>query len=108
MAGYPELSALMGSYPEIAIFRRFMTLNMRNVLYLQAELIHLEQELSDICAEDKQSADPVRQSYQRSWSTLEESVRSGGDHLQWTKFLQIRERLEKYSEDSLLTSNTCG
>jgi len=100
MGGYPELSALMGSHPEIAIFRRFATLGSQNLLYLQAELVHLEQELQDIVKEDDESADPVRQSYKDSWSTLEGSLRLGGDSLQWAKWLEVREKLDKYGRHS--------
>ena len=82
MGGYPELSALMGSHPKIAIFQRFATLGSQNLLYLQAELVYLKQELQDIAKEDDESADPVRQSYKNSWSTLKGSDRSGGNSLQ--------------------------
>jgi hypothetical protein len=32
----------MGAYLEVAIVRRFAALNTQRILYLQAELIHLE------------------------------------------------------------------
>ncbi len=43
--GYTALALLMGRVPEVAIFRRFSTLNARNLLYLQAELVQLEDDL---------------------------------------------------------------
>jgi hypothetical protein len=44
--GYPKLARHMGASPEIAIFRRFGALNAQNLLYLQAELVHLEKRRS--------------------------------------------------------------
>jgi hypothetical protein len=35
--GYDLLASFMGFYLEAAIFRRFATLNAKNILYLQAE-----------------------------------------------------------------------
>ena len=49
--GYPRLAALMGSYQETAIFRRFGKLNMLNLLSLQAELTDLEVQLENIVQE---------------------------------------------------------
>ena len=98
MAGYPDLAALMGRYSEVAIFRRFRVLNLQTLLHMQAELVHMEQELQDIAKEDNESGDPVRQSYQSSWMAMEDGARSGGDSLQRTKLLEAREKLDKYSK----------
>jgi hypothetical protein len=46
--GYPELAAFMRSDPEIGIFRRFDYLHLRELLYLQEELTHLEEQLHTI------------------------------------------------------------
>src|SRR6266516_7333070 len=43
--GYPSLSYEMGRNPEVAIIRRFGALNVQNLLYLQARLTVLEQQL---------------------------------------------------------------
>jgi hypothetical protein len=45
MEGYAKVAHLMGTHGEFGIFRRFQTLNMQNLLYLQAEITHLEAEL---------------------------------------------------------------
>jgi hypothetical protein len=45
MNGYSKLASLMGAHPELAIFRRFGTLNAQNLLYLQAELIYFENKM---------------------------------------------------------------
>jgi len=46
--GYPRFSALIGSHPAFAIFRRFMTLRARVLLYKQDELSILEENLNAI------------------------------------------------------------
>lgn len=43
--GYPSLSQEMGRNPEFAIIRRFGALNVQRILYLQAKLMVLEQQL---------------------------------------------------------------
>lgn len=58
MEGYSKLATLMASYPDTAIIRRFAALNMQKILYLQAELTYLEDELREIEKSDKNSSDP--------------------------------------------------
>ena len=100
-ANYRGLASLMGNYGDVAIFRRFRMLNLQNLLHMQAEIVHLEQELQEIDQEDKESGDPIRQSYQSDWKAMEDSARAGGDSLQRTKLLEAREKLEKYSKLTL-------
>jgi hypothetical protein len=52
-AGYAQLASLMGAHPEVAVFRRFGALNAQNLLYLQAELTHLELELRSTAGANK-------------------------------------------------------
>jgi hypothetical protein len=53
--GYPKLAALISKEKNYAIFRKFNTLNARNLLYLQAELTYLEWRLQEIDAEQGQA-----------------------------------------------------
>jgi len=46
--GYPRFSALIGSHPAFAVFRRFMTLRSRVLLHKQDELRVLEETLNEI------------------------------------------------------------
>lgn len=94
MAGYPQLSSVMASHPEIAITRTFMTLNLRNLLYMQAELMHLEKELQMMVQEDTQSSEPERQALQTDWLSLEKSHGEDGEPNQWSKVLEIRRKLD--------------
>ncbi|KAE9382079.1 hypothetical protein N431DRAFT_320888 [Stipitochalara longipes BDJ] len=45
--GYEKLAHLMSTHQETAIFQRFGFLNTLNTLYLQAELVHLEQKMKE-------------------------------------------------------------
>ncbi|KAH6652864.1 hypothetical protein BKA67DRAFT_567757 [Truncatella angustata] len=97
MTDYRGLASLMSDYSDVAVFRRFRKLNLQSLLHMQAELLHIEQELQEIANEDNESGDPVRRSYQTNWKAMEDSAHSGGDSLQRTKWLEAREKLEKYN-----------
>lgn len=96
--GYHLLASLMACSPELAFFRRFATLNLKNILYLQAELVVLERELRDAARKDEQSGNEMRQYYSRAWAYLchaDES--SGGSPQQWEVFSRVRKTLQEYS-----------
>ncbi|MCJ1369387.1 hypothetical protein MMC20_000598 [Loxospora ochrophaea] len=98
MDGYPRLARLIGQKPEVAIFRRFGTLNAENLLFLQAELLTLERELRDIVTDDLTSDDEQRKSYSSSWWALKESSESKtADQAQWQKRKEMREKLKEYN-----------
>jgi hypothetical protein len=107
--GYADIAKLMCKRPEVAIFRRFAFLNTKNLLYLQAELIHLEIELNYQIKLDKtkEAAEIERHKNQeaveselpheilspdRDWEDLTKAKR------QWKKFGEIREKLKEYSK----------
>lgn len=87
--GYPSVAALISKDNDFAIFRKFRYLNARNLLYLQAELIELENELEtlDRSLEIKKHTDQLK-----SWSafTLD------GDRRDLV--LRIRKTLDEYSK----------
>lgn len=100
--GYPKLAKCMGSSPEFAIFRRFATLNARNLLFLQAEITLLEKKLEDLTAADEKATHLDRAIYSRDWETLKDSCDEGAenrghDPKQWKLFLDIRTKLKEYS-----------
>ena len=66
---YTGLASLMVENPEKAILRRFTLLNIKNLLYMQAEITLLEKELEDAVAYDKQFKDT--QDYAGSWFLLQ-------------------------------------
>jgi hypothetical protein len=46
--GYPQLAALISKENGFAVFRKFSALGAHNILYLQAKLTNLEQQLEQI------------------------------------------------------------
>ena len=100
MQGYADLASMMGRYPDTGILRRFGTLNMQNLLYLQAELIKLESELHELAKTDSdqgKSGNRVRGWYSKDWISLSNYYGST-DETQWQKVLQIRRKLKEYSK----------
>jgi len=88
---------MMGSHPELAIFRRFGAMNVQSMLYLQAELVHLELQLREYARDDEQSRDPERRAFSLNWQKLSEST-TNSDDKQWKTMLRIRETLKEYSK----------
>lgn len=98
--GYHKLAVLMGSNTDVAIFRSFGTLNMLNLLGLQAELVDLEAQLSDIRQEDDTSDNANRMMYSERFWLLRQSLEEDGDDVQWQMQLSIRKKLVEYSKYS--------
>lgn len=96
MANYSTLSNIIATHGDAAIFRRFTPLNVKNLLYMQAELIHLDAELRIIETEDRNSGDVEKTSFSSSFYDLKESAGTGNG-LQWRKYLEVREKLRAYS-----------
>ena len=96
MAGYTTLATLMGTHHELALMRKFATLNVKNLLYMQAELTHLEAELGNIELENGRTGDPNHGALLVSVFDLKESTGTTGE-LQWQKALEIRGKLRCHS-----------
>src|SRR5947209_2743199 len=96
MKGYDKLSAFLGKQPSLAMVRKFSNLGIKNLLYMQAELAHLESDLKSMAIEDSESEDPERMLFQNCWWDLHRA-RSGDDH-QWQTVREIREKLREYCE----------
>jgi spore germination protein YaaH len=50
MTGYGALAAMMVNHQNIEAFRRFSSLNLENILHMQAELQHLEAIINEVRA----------------------------------------------------------
>ncbi len=104
--GYDRLGRFMGEQPENAIFRRFGALAAEDLLYRQAELAELENDLRSYQEADKRSGERDRQHYAVAWKLLRDSAngKDGNDPRQWTTMLEIRAKLHDYrkTHDSLL------
>jgi len=97
--GYPKLAAQMGHYPETAILRRFATLNSQNLLYLQAEVIHLEKQLRELEVADSQVQGGNKPLYAKDWYWLKTSAEDGDvEGKQWQVLIETRAKLKEYSQ----------
>jgi hypothetical protein len=85
----------MAQYHENAVFRRFGGLSTRNLLYLQAELVHLEQKLYHLEATDSTSPQGRRARHSRDWYWLNKSPEDGADE-QLKIVAAIRSKLKEY------------
>ena len=105
MASYNKLAALMGDHQELAIFRRFQRLNVKSLLCMQAEILHLESELGILEMEDERSEDKTRSKLHQSVFNVKASCGSESD-VQWRKILEVREKLEQYSKLGTVSVST--
>lgn len=89
--GYPMLAYLMGNAPLAAHVRRFATLSMRNILYLQADIQFLEKKL--FVAENRDS----RSGYSLNWQHLKDSANSENKE-QYELIRDLRVLMEQYGK----------
>ncbi|KAL3419832.1 hypothetical protein PVAG01_08330 [Phlyctema vagabunda] len=101
--GYPRLGSYMGMSPENAIIRKFGSLNLENVLYLQAELTHLEIKLREIQARDNRSEDEKISKFSRDWYWLDASA-DEDECEQFDTVMRIRAKLKEYNDAVLQQS----
>ncbi|UPX15476.1 uncharacterized protein EKO05_0005922 [Ascochyta rabiei] len=95
--GYPKLAAKIEILPEAAIYRRYGALNAQDLLYQQAELTYLEQELRAQQRLDHDDQKGHGRSYATNWIWLKNS-KAEGNGRQLDLVLEIREKLAKYNE----------
>jgi hypothetical protein len=93
--GYAKVAGLISNFPELANFRRFQTLNIQNLLYMQAEITHLECDLKELAIKDLRSGKNLDHHYDW-WSLAHDESESARQ--QWQLIQEIRSKLEKYSE----------
>jgi len=108
LGGFTSLSAILSSDPDLQVFRRFNTLAVRNLLYLQAEILSLEARLSEHDEADLldglTGAEAMETKYSaRCWEAFREKADAGEEREQARMMLirQIRERMAEY-QDALL------
>ncbi len=97
MDGYTALSAVVGKYPDIAMVRRFLPLNVRNILCMQAELVRLEGDLQMTIEDDRKSGDAKRSQYEYNVGLMMGPHEQYEDGLQWRKTLEVRRLVKDYS-----------
>jgi hypothetical protein len=93
--GYQKLAFLMGIQPEIAIFRKFGWLSTYNLMKLQAQLIHKEDELRRCQRKDELDEKDEKYGYSTSFETL---LGSGKNSKQLFLLEESARLLREYSE----------
>lgn len=96
MADYHMLACVMATHGDAANFRRFDALNIKMLLYMKADLVHLEAELRRMEMDQKSSVDKSTSAYPFSVYELRKSACSG-KITQWTKYQEIQGKLQAYS-----------
>ncbi|MCJ1253008.1 hypothetical protein MMC24_000815 [Lignoscripta atroalba] len=93
--GYPSFAQFVGKETGYAIFRRFASLNAKNLLYLQVELVQLERQLHRL--EVQNSRYNESEALQCRVSDLMSAAPGTNAHMQWQKVQEIGEKLERYN-----------
>ncbi len=94
MVGYDELSELIGSRPDLAIFRRFGPLAAQVLLRMQAELLELDDDLKALKNVELQKEGLCEQA--KSWEKVNDAVNSGQRSLRKETITKAEEALTRY------------
>jgi hypothetical protein len=98
MEGYAKLAHLMGDSQtdgHFLIFQKFEHLSAQNLLYLQAEIVNLQETLNHHIKGDAESQNPDAKMFSRDWWALS----SSDDSEQWETWLQLRIKLKAYCKN---------
>ena len=89
----------MADYPEMAMVRRFRGLNARNLLYLQADLVHIEKELLKCERADADSKEEPMNLYAKDYYWLQRCAKGlEPETKQWKLVEEMRAKLKEYSK----------
>lgn len=96
LKGYPSLAAFIASDIDKStlIFNRFDRLAARNILYMQAELAELQQELDMFDAEDSHDIESKKAA--RSWREFKKKGETQTIRMELVK--EIRKLMKQYRE----------
>lgn len=72
-------------------------MNAQNLLFLQAEITHLERELEIIRRNNELNNDEKGLRGDRNWFELSQESENGEPHPQWVVIQDIRDKLKEYS-----------
>ena len=96
--GYPGLAHVVGQNPGYSIFRRFTTLDTKILLYLQAELMQLEHQLSDLEVENSETSENGDNiGLQASVARLMNAEEGTSGWKQWQLIHEILKKKKQYS-----------
>jgi hypothetical protein len=94
--GYPKLAHFMVERDHV-ILKRFQNLAALDLLYLQAELCQIQDQLQKQAFKDANETDG-RQFFDRDWWHLRYSEEMGLGGQQWQSVLEMRSKLREYCE----------
>lgn len=98
MEGYAKIASFMGRHPKSVQVLRFSDINLQNILYLQAEIYGLREDLRKIEAESQNSSSDDLKNFALDWYTLASTQdNDGSTNKQWQKVVQLRGLLKEYS-----------
>ena len=86
----------MGCKPELAVFRRFRSLNVLRLLEMQSNIMQQAKDYEYICKMDAEANCPTTRSYSQNWESLYESSGDGGS-LQRDAWRKLSQGLDSYS-----------
>jgi len=95
--GYPKIARKMAEFSDFATFRRFRALNMKNLLYFQAELAGMELKLHGEEIADNRLGDKNKRNGLIDWRFLHDFNKD-----QWKTVTDIRKVLKEYSKLSYI------
>lgn len=103
VAGYPALAGKMGQIPQLCNLRGFWALAMRDLLYRQAELTHIERDLVQQEIRDRDSERDERRDFAGDYEQLSSAI--GNKSNQWRKIEEMRTKLKDYCIPQFKASN---
>ncbi|KAI1392442.1 uncharacterized protein F4822DRAFT_441404 [Hypoxylon trugodes] len=93
MSGYAAIAKRISISSDLTSFRSFSALNYQNILYLQAELTHLEEAWRNTENDTLQSTDENKRSlHPHDWAELQKDTET------WDQFKKLRHKLKEYNE----------
>lgn len=104
MTGYEKLASLMTKHAEVATFQRFEFLNTLNILFLQAELVHLEHDLRDSMQADLESGNTPVSSVRNDLGAMEQPDEEGEEEIRTPGDQDVKIPLSRMNTTS--TSNS--
>ena|SRR2546421_8579506 len=96
MPGYDELAMLFGTKDDLAMVRRFGVLNAKLLLYMQAELLLIEDQLREQVRVDLASTNPEGRQFSTYWKALNDAPDDGFGSWQKQKVSAAKSKMEEY------------
>lgn len=95
MPGYDELAMLFGKNDDLAMVRRFRPLNAKLLLYMQAELLLIEDQLREQVKVDLATS-PEGKQFATYWKALNDAPDDGFGSWQKQKVSAAKLKMEEY------------